>query len=82
MSETTNYGTVGGEDITDAVINCLVQNAEASFPGVTPRRATGRPAHQEMRHSMSQANPAAERRLLEGISSRNGINNTLRLAGA
>ncbi|MDY7529248.1 hypothetical protein [Cryobacterium sp. 10C2] len=61
MSETTNYGTVGGEDITDAVINCLVQNAEAGFPGVTPRRATGRPAHQEMRPSMSQANPAAGR---------------------
>lgn len=44
MTNTTNYGTVGGVDITDEVIDTLVKNAEAGFPGVTPRRATGRPA--------------------------------------
>lgn len=44
MTNTTKYGTVGGVDITDEVIDSLVKNAEAGFPGVTPRRATGRPA--------------------------------------
>ena len=43
-SKTAHYGTVGGVEITDEVIDSLVQNAEAGFPGVTPRRATGRPA--------------------------------------
>lgn len=44
MANTNNYGTVGGVEITDEVIERLVENAEAGFPGVTPRRATGRPA--------------------------------------
>lgn len=44
MTNTTHHGTVGGVDITDEVVDRLVENAEAGFPGVTPRRATGRPA--------------------------------------
>lgn len=38
------YGTVNGVPVTDEVIERLVANAEAGFPGVTPRRAPGRPA--------------------------------------
>ncbi|MDF2989498.1 MAG: hypothetical protein K0S37_12 [Microbacterium sp.] len=38
-----NHGTVGGVEITEEVIDRLVTNAEAGFPGVTARRA-GRPA--------------------------------------
>lgn len=37
------YGTIDGAEITDDVIDTLVENAEAGFPGVTPRRAVGRP---------------------------------------
>ena len=44
MKNATIYGTVGGVDITDEVIDRLVKNAEEGFPGVTPRRANGRPA--------------------------------------
>ena len=44
MTNSTHYGTVGGVDITDEVVDRLVEHAEAGFPGVTPRRATGRPA--------------------------------------
>ena len=43
-TNSTHYGTVGGVDITDEVIDRLVKNAEAGFPGVTPHRAMGRPA--------------------------------------
>lgn len=42
MINTTHYGTVGGVEITDEVIDSLVENAEAGFPGVTravPRAA-------------------------------------------
>lgn len=38
------HGTVDGVPITDDVIDRLVANAEAGFPGVTMRRAPGRPA--------------------------------------
>lgn len=38
------YGTVDGVPITDEIIDRLVANAEAGFPGVTPRRAAGRPS--------------------------------------
>lgn len=38
------YGTVDGVPITDEVIDRLVANAEAGFPGVAMRRAPGRPA--------------------------------------
>jgi hypothetical protein len=38
-----SHGTVGGVEITDAIIDRLVENAEAGYPGVTARRA-GRPA--------------------------------------
>ncbi|AXE37297.1 CopG family ribbon-helix-helix protein [Acidipropionibacterium virtanenii] len=39
-----SYGTVDGVEITDDVIEDLVSNAEAGFPGVTPHRMPGRPA--------------------------------------
>lgn len=38
------YGTVDGVPITDEIIERLVANAEAGFPGVTATRAAGRPA--------------------------------------
>jgi hypothetical protein len=38
-----SHGTVGGVEITEEVIDRLVSNAEAGFPGVSARRA-GRPA--------------------------------------
>jgi uncharacterized protein (DUF4415 family) len=38
------HGTVDGVPITDDVIDRLVSNAEAGFPGVKARRAPGRPA--------------------------------------
>jgi hypothetical protein len=44
VMEASGYGTVNGVPITDNVIDRLVTNAEAGFPGVTPRRAAGRPA--------------------------------------
>lgn len=44
MTKSTHYGTVGGVDVTEEMVNRLVKNAEAGFPGVTPRHATGRPA--------------------------------------
>lgn len=36
------YGTVDGVEITEDAVERLAANAEAGFPGVTPRRA-GRP---------------------------------------
>lgn len=39
----SSHGHVDGVEITDEVIDRLVANAEAGFPGVTARRA-GRPA--------------------------------------
>ncbi len=42
--EAIGYGTVNGVPITDDVIDQLVTNAETGFPGVTARRAVGRPA--------------------------------------
>jgi len=39
----SNHDAVNGVEITDEVIDRLVANAEAGFPGVTARRA-GRPA--------------------------------------
>ncbi|MGB3375824.1 MAG: ribbon-helix-helix domain-containing protein [Microbacterium sp.] len=44
MTHEQSYGTVDGVQITDDVIDRLVANAEAGFPGVTPRSAGGRPA--------------------------------------
>lgn len=38
------YGTVNGVPITNEIIERLVANAEAGFPGVTATRAPGRPA--------------------------------------
>lgn len=43
MTTKEPYGTVDGVPITDEIIDRLVTNAEAGFPGVTPRRASGRP---------------------------------------
>lgn len=40
----TSYGTVDGVEITEEVIARMVANAEAGFPGLTPRRRVGRPA--------------------------------------
>lgn len=37
------YGTVDGVPIMDEIIERLVANAEAGFPGVTGTRAPGRP---------------------------------------
>lgn len=41
---TRSYGIVDGVEITDDVIEDLVSNAEAGYPGVTPHRMPGRPA--------------------------------------
>ena len=44
MDQEHSYGTIDGVEITEEIIERLVANAEAGFPGVTPRRAGGRPA--------------------------------------
>lgn len=44
VMDASGYGTVNGVPITDNVIDRLVTNAEAGFPGVAPRRASGRAA--------------------------------------